>query len=260
MRMETQPQIPLRILRAHAEALSPTRLTPRQQARQDRILLIASELIARFGRAAFSFSRLAQAMRYSTSTLRWHFADLDALVAHIAQRHVRNLNFYFNMIPEDAPDRVARLRAAYRASTRAPDGSLTAVHRLFLAERHTLPPEDLAAIEAATSRFPALLLPGLDPQNMALLDDPNVDPTYIDTLVTEAARAAAQTQIPESPPELTDIAPTNFPVPPRPATETASLEILRLAAPRPPLLPEIAAHLTSRRNNLRAGAALSHTA
>ena len=165
--METQPQIPLRTLRNLAEALAPTRLTPRQQARQDRILLIATELIARFGRGAFSFNRLAQAMRYAASTLRWHFVDLDALLLHIMQQHIVALTRTLAFMSQNAPDRAARARVAYRAAFFTADGSQTAAYRIFLAERKTLPLEDQAILAECIGKL-AAQLPGLDPETLAL--------------------------------------------------------------------------------------------
>ena len=187
--METQPQIPLRTLRHIAESLSPTRLTPRQQARQNRILLIATDLIARFGRAALSFNRLAQAMRYAPSTLRWHFADLDSLLLHIMERHINILICTVGLMPADAPDRADRLAAAYRAAIRAPGGSLVGAHRLLQAERHTLPPEDQARLAEAIQKL-AAMLPGLDPETLELRDNPPAETAPISDRAAETASPA----------------------------------------------------------------------
>jgi len=180
-------QTPARILRADAESLerdSPD-LTVREQEQYTRILTIAEGLMARHGIHTMTASSLAQALRMAPSTLRRHFADLDALLATLLHRHLRKLAGALNKIPQDSPDRPQKCRAAYLAYTRTPQGGFTEAHLLLVRDRHLLPDDLLTNIEAARCKLGNLLAQGHAEEALALLDLPSLNAPRI-----EAALAA----------------------------------------------------------------------
>ncbi|HTZ72132.1 MAG TPA: TetR/AcrR family transcriptional regulator [Acetobacteraceae bacterium] len=174
-------QIPLRLLRNIAEEAAPTRFTPRQQARHERIMNLGAMLIARFGVGAFAFGRLAQALRYSTSTLRWHFADFDDLVIAILRRHLNLLTLTLAGIPQSAPDAARSRRAAYLAATRDQEGNLTSAHKILLRDRAALPADEAGAIAATWSK----LRGRFTEEELCLLDDLTLSPAEIEQRLAE---------------------------------------------------------------------------
>jgi AcrR family transcriptional regulator len=139
---------PARILRAHADSMPGNRPkpSPKERDREDRILHTAEVLMARFGRSKITMTNFALALRMSRSTIRWHFVDLDCVLAEILQRHLRAISKAIGGVPPDAPDLLAARRAAYLAATRQ-FGALTQAHRLLTRDRHMLPRDLLEPVE-----------------------------------------------------------------------------------------------------------------
>jgi AcrR family transcriptional regulator len=140
-------EINARILRAQVNKVAPPPpLTPRQQARETRILTAAEHLLAQHGTENITYRLLAVALTLTTATLRWHFVDLHALLAEILRRHLKTIAEALQAIPANQPD--ARI-AAYRAATHHQDGTPKDAHILLLRDRHLLPPDELDDIEPA---------------------------------------------------------------------------------------------------------------
>jgi len=170
-------ETPARILRAFAKDIDPALrdLNTRQYERQERILKIAQHLMARFGRHAISFSGLATAMKMATQTLRFHYCDLDELLAEILRRHLMAIAKAFGQVP-DGPDRPKALRAAYYAFTRTGFGGFIEAHGLLIHELRHLPPDLRETLEQMQHSLADSMAP-LSDQNMAgkvltLLDSP----------------------------------------------------------------------------------------
>jgi AcrR family transcriptional regulator len=140
-------EINARILRAQVNKVAPPPpLTPRQQARETRILTAAEHLLARHGTENITYRLMAVALTLTTATLRWHFVDLHALLAEILRRHLKTIAEALQAIPANQPEARA---AAYRAATHHQDGTPKDAHILLLRDRHLLPPDELEDIEPA---------------------------------------------------------------------------------------------------------------
>jgi AcrR family transcriptional regulator len=180
---------PARILRAMADIRETDRepMTEKQRQRHERILTLSQGLFAEAGRHNITFTNLAIALRMGTATLRWHFADLDALLAAIIRRHLRALSRALAQIPRTDPDWQRKRRAAYLAFTRNADGSLTEPHLLFTRETQHLPDDERLPIERLHRVMGEKLAGKLGLEAMLLLDLPSLDAIQI-----EAALAAIQ--------------------------------------------------------------------
>jgi AcrR family transcriptional regulator len=146
-----QPSI--RALRRHLDLAGhpPLPLTQRQADTRARILNLAQCLMAEFGAKTIKFTALAQALRISPATLRFHFADHDDLLAALLARHLDHIEAA--LAEASARDR----RAAYRTATRTPSGTLTEAHTLLLRHRRDLHPDERPAIDTARRRIATLL-------------------------------------------------------------------------------------------------------
>ena len=146
---------PLRLLRAIAEDMAPTRLTARQQARHDRILDVARHLMARFGPASLTERDLACALRIGTATLRWHFVDLHALLSAIICGHLAGLHTALSALSSRAPDCQQRRRALARSCL----GTVAGREVLCLLTEHaaSLPEDERAFVATALTRVETLL-------------------------------------------------------------------------------------------------------
>jgi AcrR family transcriptional regulator len=141
--------IPFRLARAIADdKFGPPTLTPKQKDRQEKILTLATELIARHGRHRITMGHIAHGLRISPAALRWHFSDLDALLHAILRAHLDGIAKIFRTMPHGVPDRPALLRAAFHEYTRKPAGGFTNAHLLLIRERASLPEDLRDPIEA----------------------------------------------------------------------------------------------------------------
>jgi AcrR family transcriptional regulator len=205
-----------RILRADAQRFEPAlcQLTPRQQARHDRILRVSRYLFARYSRATLTFGTLATALRIGAGTLRFHFVDLDALLACLLRTHLENIAAGLAEIPANAPDRGRKLRAAYIAATRSADGALTSDHIILLRDRALLPLDEAEPIEQLRAEIAETLAGDLGPATIAMLDM-DLPPDTLDLRIQamqEAAAAPRSFPAPRAcaaPPE-TPLRPTEF--------------------------------------------------
>ena len=162
---------PARILRAIAESRHQRpEPTPRELEREERILAVAQTVMAEAGRHTITFSSMALALRMVRSTLRLHFCDLDELLAAILHRHLRRLSYALGEVPQDAPDRPQKMRAAYLAATRTILGGYTEAHLLLVRDRHLLPPELLTSIDFIRHNLGDILAYGHAEEVLDLLD------------------------------------------------------------------------------------------
>jgi AcrR family transcriptional regulator len=133
----------------------PPPLNKRQQARENRIIAIATAFIARFGRARLTPRILAEAMCISPAALRWHFADIDALIGEILRRHLNQVIEALTAIPE-GPHRAAAMRQAAEAA-RSENGVTVPAYTVLLEQLAALPEDLRVDIEALNHRINALL-------------------------------------------------------------------------------------------------------
>jgi AcrR family transcriptional regulator len=198
--------LPLRIIRTTALEFDPRprAFSPREQERHDRILQTATGVMARHGRNEITFSAFAGAMRLDRQALRFHFADLDALLADILHRHLRALSAALGNIPAGTTDRPRAWRAAWRAYTRTAFGGLTDPHLLLVRDRHLLPDDLRPGIEATLQPL-VQLLAGRDrhltpDEILAILDNPDLTPEEVEVqLATADPEPEAVAMIPEPP-------------------------------------------------------------
>ena len=208
--------IPARILRKHAMDVDPTLrlLTPKEEAREERILTTAAHLITRFGAAAISFTNLAIAIKIAPSTMRRHFADFDALLGEIMRRHLQTIAEALGAVPRDAPDRPRLQRAAYIEATRGL-GAPTAAHFILATYRTILPDDERDSINAIREQI-GIILAGADGEAcLHLLDCPCYDIDQIERMLSAAFcheqpatapdRPAQAAQIETTPPNPTDV-------------------------------------------------------
>jgi AcrR family transcriptional regulator len=191
-------KIPARILRAHEidhnrEAYE---LTQAQQEREARIRAGAMRIFARFGFQNIAFRDLATALRMATATLRFHFTDLDALLADLLHAHLQAIACALGAVPRDAPDPQAARRAAYLAYTRTGWGGLTDAHLVLVRDRHLLPPDLQDSIDQVHHGFGMHLAGDRGMEALVLLDNAALDPERI-----EAYLAPEKPALPEQQPE-----------------------------------------------------------
>ena len=191
---------PDRILRADAENLErdPPELTQRGQEQYTRILTLAEGIMARRGIHTMTVTGLAHALCIGAGTLRRHFPDLDVLLATLIRRHLRKIAGALAKIPQGAPDRPQKLRAAYLACTRTPMSGFTDAHLLLVRDRHLLPEDLLTNIEAIRRKLGDILAPGHAEEALGLLDMPSLDAARIEAALA-AITATAEPRKPAPP-------------------------------------------------------------
>ncbi len=217
--------ISLRILRNLADQAAPRPpLTRPQQEREARILHVGEALLARFGRHGITFALMATALRIGTAALRWHYADLDALLADILRRHLQSITASLDAVPASTPNHPQALRAAYLAATRNPDGSLTSAHLLLTRDRHLLPQDELDPIEAIRHAIARRLAANAPADTIDIADSPWIDAARLEAVLTTVAAL---------PPAIrgTSRPPPNLPAHIRRALETGDLTHLRPPEP-----------------------------
>jgi len=141
--------ISARIIRAEAEALGclPKFLTDRERERRDNILCLGRSILAKHGRDRVRFIDIAVGLNLTKAAVRRHFVDIDALLGHIILLHLRALVAEFAKVPQNAPDRDRKRRAAYIAFTRTPMGGLTPDHILLVRDLKLLPEDERVPLE-----------------------------------------------------------------------------------------------------------------
>jgi AcrR family transcriptional regulator len=196
--------VPARILRAYVNQHSPDSsfASPRKKARRERLTERARAIFAREGRQHITFTTLGRELGVSPGTLKSYFCDIHALFGEILCRHLRDITAELARIPDDAPDRFPRRRAAYIAFTRTMDG-LTGAHTLLVRDRSMLPPDVLDPIE----KIRADMFNGLADNNVdvaqALLDCPSADGHYIEAVLRRMPPSAPPPP-PPAPPQLSN--------------------------------------------------------
>jgi AcrR family transcriptional regulator len=197
---------PARILRAIAESRHQRpEPTPRELEREERILAVAQTVMAEHGRHEISFTSMALALRMVRSTLRHHFCDLDELLAAILHRHLRRLSYAIGEVPQDAPDRLPKMRAAYLAHTRTILGGYTEAHLLLVRDRHLLPAELLTSIDFIRHNLGDILAYGHAEEALDLLDSRYLSAARIEEFV--AMLTAPQAEPEPAQPPITAAAP-----------------------------------------------------
>ncbi len=173
---------PDRILRAKAQSRDPSHfaLTERQRQRHERVVAISQYLIAEEGRHNITFRGLARALRMTTATLRFHFVDIEALLAEIIRRHLRLLAAALGTYEPTDPERHQKRRAAYLAYTRTPLGGLTEAHLILVRDRHTLPDDERTSIDMMRQGLAELLGGECPEETLLLLDAPFLDEAAIE--------------------------------------------------------------------------------
>jgi AcrR family transcriptional regulator len=194
---------PDRILRAKAQDRDPSHfaLTERQRQRHERVVAISQYLIAEEGCQNITFRGLARALRMSTAALRFHFVDMEALLAEIIRRHLRKLSAALGKYEPTDPHRQQKRRAAYLAYTRTPLGGFTEAHLVLVRDFHTLPDDERKGIEIIRRGLGKLLAGDQADEAFLLLDAPFLDAAAIEArLGTPVLQAhKLQTQKPEPP-------------------------------------------------------------
>jgi AcrR family transcriptional regulator len=180
--------IPARILRAAAEDIKRPDTGP--SANRDHIIAVARCLMARHGRTEITFANLAIALCIGTTTLRNHFADLDALLGEILRRHLLALSNALGRIPTDAADPHKARRAAYYAFTRTALGGFTEAHLLLLRDSTLLPPDERETIDIMHQGLAALLGGPMGEEALDLLDMPRMALPRIETILATPTAAA----------------------------------------------------------------------
>jgi len=206
-----------REIRIIAESLQSTPAFPateRDRARQDNIIECARIAMAEKGFTNITMAAFAIGMRLAVSTLRRHFCDLDALLAHIVRLHLQALSAALGKIDQNAPDPASARRAAYLAFTRNPiGGGFTNDHLLLIRDSPSLPPDELETINAMHQNLARLLAgPNCDcPERiLCMLDNQAIEPADMEELIAkyaapltegqqnaERARRAASTPVPK---------------------------------------------------------------
>jgi AcrR family transcriptional regulator len=173
---------PDRILRAKAQSRDPSHfaLTERQRQRHERVIAISQYLIAEEGRHNINFRGLARALRMTPATLRFHFVDMEALLAEIIRRHLRLLAAALGTYEPTDPERHQKRRATYLAYTRTPLGGLTEAHLILVRDRHTLPDDERISIDMMRQGLGALLGGEIPEETLLLLDAPFLDAPAIE--------------------------------------------------------------------------------
>jgi AcrR family transcriptional regulator len=149
--------------------------------------------MATYGRAAIGLTAFALGMRMAPATIRRAFPDMDYLLAEILRRHLRAIVAALAEIPRDAPHRDQARRAAYLAVTRT-HGAPTEAHLLLIRDRHLLPPDEAAPLEALRASIGDILAGPHAIAALALLDTPELTPTQIETALAALTNPPTPTQ------------------------------------------------------------------
>ena len=175
-------QIPLRLLRAEADAFDPDppELSPRQQRRRERILTLAPILLASHGLTAISFTMLAFALRLDRATLRFLFPDIPALVGEVLTRHLTNILQALAALPPSIAGAEQKRRDAYRALTRTPHGNFTPAHTILLRDLADLPEDVREPLQYLNAQIPLLLARENGAEIRATLDSLEATPNPSD--------------------------------------------------------------------------------
>jgi AcrR family transcriptional regulator len=187
-------------MRAHVEKILNTRpvLSEKQRAREQAILATAQRLMVADRTGALTIAKLAIALRMAPDTIRWHFVDIESVLAEIILRHLTEIEGAISKIPQDHPNRQAAARAAYAETTRTAWGALTEPHLLLIRKRHTLP-EDLAKpVEDLRKRIGQMLAGERGAAVLSLLDSPALALAKIEDMLA-ALEAHAQSAKPAQP-------------------------------------------------------------
>ena len=167
-------QTPDRLLRESADfrgVLQP--LTKRQQACHPTLLHAAATMFADHGRAAFTLTKLARALRVAPASFQHHFVDLDALLFEIICTHLQNINQAIAAIDPKLPDAARLQRAAYYNQSRTGSGSFNIGHLLLVRDKPLLPEDLRVRIEHMQHRI-GRTIAGEDAFDMLCwLDAPN---------------------------------------------------------------------------------------
>jgi AcrR family transcriptional regulator len=225
---------PARILRASADNRHQRpEQTPREIEREERILAVAQTVMAEHGRHEISFTSMALALRMVRATLRQHFCDLDELLAAILHRHLRRLSYAIGEVPQDAPDRLPKMRAAYLAHTRTILGGYTEAHLLLVRDRHLLPAELFASIDSIRHNLGDILAYGHAEEVLDLLDMRSLSAPRIEAhlaLITAPAPEPAEPPITAAAP----LPPAEPPTTPAHAANTLRGRLALALEPPPP--------------------------
>ena len=231
-----QTHIPARILRAEVIAREPALndRNQREQQQYDRILTQAPPLFASHGRAAISFTNFAIALKMAPATLRKHFADLDALLAHILITHLLAIAKAIGQASSTGQNPQKSAREAYLQATRAPFGGLTEAHHLFLSEYRNLPPDLRDEVETLHRQLGDMCAGPLAEKALTLLDAPCYEAKEIESLLTAlnapAAVAPVKTKLvfrsPEALDDMTRISGVSVPLGALANTEPRKEELL----------------------------------
>jgi AcrR family transcriptional regulator len=145
--------------------------------------------MAEKGFANITFAAFAVAMRIGIATLRRHFCDLDALLAHLVRLHLQALSDAIADIDPEAADPARARREAYLAATRQP-GGFTADHLLLVRDSPALPADELISIDAARKALARQLAgPNCDCPDriLCMLDNPAIDRADMEHLIARYA-------------------------------------------------------------------------
>jgi AcrR family transcriptional regulator len=166
-----------RIIRAEAEALGclPKFLTDRERERRDNILRLGRAVLAKHGRDRVRFIDICVGLNLTVAAVRRYFVDTDALLGDILHRHLRALVTELAKIPQDAPDRDRKRRAAYIAATRTPVGGLTADHLLLVRDLKLLPEDVRIPLDDLRCEIGKTVAGGHFELALELLDQPYLD-------------------------------------------------------------------------------------
>ena len=208
---------PARLLRRSADNRHPRpEQTPREIAREERILAVAQTVMAENGRHEVSLTGMALALHIARNTLRHHFCDLDELLNAILFRHlVRLARVVGEAATNDDPEAHRKRRAAYLAATRTVLGGLTEAHLLLVRDRHLLPADLRPNIEGFRHDIAQMVAGPQAAKALTILDSPDWSPEDI-----EAALTAQQ---PQPAPQPHSTQPEPQPEPPEPAPPPTTL-------------------------------------
>jgi AcrR family transcriptional regulator len=123
------------------------RLSEKDLAVREEILVDAKRHMARFGADSFSMAALATGIEVAVSAIIRHFCDMDYLLFKILVHHLDNIARHLAAVPLETANRQAALRAAYVNAIRTGMGGHSEGHTILLRDRHHLPPDLLEQIE-----------------------------------------------------------------------------------------------------------------
>jgi AcrR family transcriptional regulator len=177
-------KVPPNLLRSQVEDFehTPNWLSTKQLERRDRILKVGTHLLALHGLRDLRICDLALAMNLTSASIRYLFADLDALLIEIIREHLKTINKAIGAIQATDPDALGKRRAAYLAATRGQFGTLTEAHLLLTRDATMLSEANYTAIQQSHDQHGLILAGTLDPDTaLTLLDAPRLDPIRIQT-------------------------------------------------------------------------------